>query len=62
LVRLGRRMSGLLSHGAAEDRAQEKNTLDTFSFASLLFPEVFFLGSAHDNGGRATLVPLRFAE
>src|ERR1035438_8273018 len=54
LVRLGRRRSGLLSHGAAEeDRAQEKNTLDSSSLALLVFPEVFCPGSAHDNGGES---------
>jgi hypothetical protein len=48
----GRR--GLLSHGAAEEyRAQEKNTLDTSSFASLVFPEVFCHGSAHVNGNES---------
>lgn len=51
LERLGRRRRGLLSHGAADEyRAQEKNTLDSFSFASLVFPEVFCPGSAHVNG------------
>ena len=53
LVRLGRRR-GLLSHGAAEEyRAQEKNTLNSSSFASLVFPEVYCPGSAHDNGGKS---------
>src|ERR1035438_9386726 len=54
LVRLGRRRSGLLSHGAAEEyRAQEKNTLHSSSFASLVLPEVFCPGSPHDNGAES---------
>jgi hypothetical protein len=51
LERLARRRRGLLSHDAAEEyRAQEKNTLDTSSFASLVFPEGFCPGSAHVDG------------